>query len=157
MPASSIAHGRPDVVRNDKSVIAAYLGGAQFAARPRAPGWQPAGDAILSVKRLTAGYGAAPVLKQVDLALDSGELVAVLGANGAGKSTLMRSLSGLLRPVEGEILFAGSEVGTLAAHRIAGKGLVLVPEGRQVFPELSVIDNVRLGAYSRTDCVSRRR
>ena len=147
-----LAHGRPDVVRNDKTVIAAYLGGAQFAARPRAPGWQPAGDAILSVKRLAAGYGAAPVLKWVDLALDSGELVAVLGANGAGKSTLMRSLSGLLRPVEGEILFAGSEVGTLAAHLIAGKGLVLVPEGRQVFPELSVIDNVRLGAYSRTDC-----
>ena len=147
-----LTHGRPDVVRNDKSVIAAYLGGAQFAARPRAPEWQPAGDAILSVKRLTAGYGAAPVLKQVDLGLHSGELVAVLGANGAGKSTLMRSLSGLLRPVEGEILFAGSEVGTLAAHRIAGKGLVLVPEGRQVFPELSVIDNVRLGAYSRKDC-----
>jgi ABC-type branched-subunit amino acid transport system ATPase component len=88
----------------------------------------------------------------VDLALDSGELVAVLGANGAGKSTLMRSLSGTLRPIDGEILFAGREVGTLAAHRVAGKGLVLVPEGRQVFPELSVIDNLRLGAYSRTDC-----
>ena len=147
-----LTHGRPEVVRNDKSVIAAYLGGTQFAARPRAAGWQPTGQAMLSVQRLTAGYGAAPVLKQVDLKLDSGELVAVLGANGAGKSTLMRSLSGLLRPVEGEILFAGSEVGNLAAHRIAGKGLVLVPEGRQVFPELSVIDNVRLGAYSRADC-----
>jgi branched-chain amino acid transport system ATP-binding protein len=147
-----LTHGRPDVVRNDKSVIAAYLGGSQFAARPRAPGWQPAGHAILAVTRLTAGYGAAPVLKQVDLTLDTGELVAVLGANGAGKSTLMRSLSGLLRPVEGGILFAGNEIGALAAHRIVGKGLVLVPEGRQVFPELSVIDNVRLGAYSRADC-----
>jgi len=147
-----LTHGRPEVVRNDKSVIAAYLGGTQFAARPRAAGWHPTGNAILSVQRLTAGYGAAPVLKQVDLKLDGGELVAVLGANGAGKSTLMRSLSGLLRPVGGEILFAGSEVGSLAAHRIAGKGLVLVPEGRQVFPELSVIDNVRLGAYSRANC-----
>jgi branched-chain amino acid transport system ATP-binding protein len=147
-----LTHGRPDVVRNDKSVIAAYLGGSQFAARPRASGWQPAGHAILAVTGLTAGYGAVPVLKRVDLTLDTGELVAVLGANGAGKSTLMRSLSGLLRPVEGGILFAGNEIGALAAHRIVGKGLVLVPEGRQVFPELSVIDNVRLGAYSRADC-----
>jgi len=75
----------------------------------------------------------------------------VLGANGAGKSTLMRALSGLLRPVGGTILFAGADVSSLAAHRIAGRGLVLVPEGRQVFPELSVTDNVRLGAYSRSD------
>jgi ABC-type branched-subunit amino acid transport system ATPase component len=106
---------------------------------------------MLSVAGLTAGYGAATVLKGVDLALHGGELVAVLGANGAGKSTLMRALSGLLRPVSGTVLFAGSEVGTFAAHRIAGRGLVLVPEGRQVFPELSVIDNVRLGAYARSD------
>jgi ABC-type branched-subunit amino acid transport system ATPase component len=75
----------------------------------------------------------------------------VLGANGAGKSTLMRTLSGLLRPGAGSVRFVGREVGALAAHRIAREGLVLVPEGRQVFPELSVIDNVRLGAYSRTD------
>jgi ABC-type branched-subunit amino acid transport system ATPase component/ABC-type branched-subunit amino acid transport system permease subunit len=146
-----LAHGRPEAVRNDKAVIDAYLGGAQFETRPRAPGWHPAGDAILSVERLTAGYGAATVLKGVGLTLDSGELVAVLGANGAGKSTLMRALSGLLRPVDGTILFAGSEIGTFAAHRIAGRGLVLVPEGRQVFPELSVVDNVRLGAYARAD------
>jgi len=103
------------------------------------------------VKQLSAGYGATAVLKDVDLTLDSGELVAVLGANGAGKSTLMRTLSGLLRAGAGSVRFVGREVGALAAHRIAREGLVLVPEGRQVFPELSVIDNVRLGAYSRTD------
>ena len=149
-----IAHGRPETVRNDRAVIDAYLGGTQFDARPRRAGWQPAGDAILRVDRLTAGYGAASVLKGVDLALDSGELVAVLGANGAGKSTLMRAVSGLLRPVGGTVLFAGREVAAFAAHRIAGAGLVLVPEGRQVFPELSVMDNVRLGAYTRTDVES---
>jgi ABC-type branched-subunit amino acid transport system ATPase component/ABC-type branched-subunit amino acid transport system permease subunit len=146
-----LARGRPEAVRNDRSVIEAYLGGAELAARPRGAGWKPAGDAVLSVRRLAAGYGAASVLKGVDLALDSGELVAVLGANGAGKSTLMRALSGLLRPVGGTILFAGRDVAAFAAHRVARAGLVLVPEGRQVFPELSVIDNVRLGAYARPD------
>jgi ABC-type branched-subunit amino acid transport system ATPase component/ABC-type branched-subunit amino acid transport system permease subunit len=146
-----LAHGRPDAVRNDRAVIEAYLGGAQFETRPRASGWQPVRDQVLAVKQLSAGYGATAVLKDVDLTLDSGELVAVRGANGAGKSTLMRTLSGLLRPGAGSVRFVGSEVGALAAHRIAREGLVLVPEGRQVFPELSVIDNVRLGAYSRTD------
>jgi ABC-type branched-subunit amino acid transport system ATPase component len=146
-----IAQGSPESVRGDQAVIDAYLGGTHYETRPRAPGWKPAGDAVLSIKGLTAGYGAARVLQGVDLAVDSGELVAVLGANGAGKSTLMRSLSGLLRPVGGTVLFAGSEIGTLVAHRVAGRGLVLVPEGRQVFPELSVIDNVRLGGYTRRD------
>ncbi|MCC7039961.1 MAG: ATP-binding cassette domain-containing protein [Burkholderiales bacterium] len=146
-----LAQGAPEAVRNDKAVVAAYLGGTQYAARPRAAGWKAAGDRILSIDALNAGYGAAKVLHGIDVALDSGELVAVLGANGAGKSTLMRALSGLLRPVGGKILFAGADITTLAAHRVAGRGLVLVPEGRQVFPELSVIDNLQLGAYARRD------
>ncbi|MDQ6681023.1 MAG: branched-chain amino acid ABC transporter ATP-binding protein/permease, partial [Pseudomonadota bacterium] len=146
-----IAHGAPEQVRGDKAVIAAYLGGADFDARPRVPGWRSGGQELLAVNQLVAGYGAATVLKRVDLRLGEGELVAVLGANGAGKSTLMRSLSGLLRPVEGSVMFAGQSIGSFAAHRIARQGLVLVPEGRQVFPELSVLDNIRLGAYSRSD------
>jgi ABC-type branched-subunit amino acid transport system ATPase component len=87
----------------------------------------------------------------VDVELRTGEIVAVLGANGAGKSTLMRALAGLLRPVSGTVLLAGTDVTTFAAHQVAGRGLVLVPEGRQVFPELSVVDNVRLGAYTRRE------
>ncbi|MEO5697685.1 MAG: ATP-binding cassette domain-containing protein [Burkholderiaceae bacterium] len=146
-----IAHGVPEVVRSDKAVIEAYLGGADFDTKPRAPGWQAGGEELLAVKQLVAGYGAATVLKRVDLRLGKGELVAVLGANGAGKSTLMRSLSGLLRPIDGSIMFLGQSVGSFAAHRIAKEGLVLVPEGRQVFPELSVLDNIRLGAFSRND------
>src|SRR5258708_24300980 len=78
-------------------------------------------------------------------------MVAVLGANGAGKSTLMKALSGLLRPIEGEVRLLDREIGRLPAHRIAPLGLVLVPEGRQVFPELSVRDNILLGAYARRD------
>ena len=73
----------------------------------------------------------------------------MLGANGAGKTTLMRALSGLLRPVTGEVRFLDSSIDRLLADRIASLGLILVPEGRQVFPELSVVDNLRLGAYAR--------
>ena len=146
----SLAQGRPEAMRNDPAVVAAYLGGAHFDTRPRDATWRPAGDQ-LSVHGLTAGYGAVSVLKKVDLQLRTGEIVAVLGANGAGKSTLMRTLSGLLRPVSGTLLLAGSDISTFAAHQVAARGLVLVPEGRQVFPELSVIDNVRLGAYARND------
>jgi ABC-type branched-subunit amino acid transport system ATPase component len=76
-------------------------------------------------------------------------MVAVLGANGAGKSTLMRALSGLLRPVAGTIGFVGADLARMRAHRIVARGVVLVPEGRQVFPELSVLDNIRLGAFLR--------
>ena len=147
----SLAQGRPDVVRNDPAVVAAYLGAAHFGTRPRDPDWRPAADEQLAVRNLTAGYGAVSVLNNVDLHLRAGEVVAVLGANGAGKSTLMRSLSGLLRPVAGSVLLAGTDITTFAAHAVAAQGLVLVPEGRQVFPELSVQDNVRLGAYTRRD------
>jgi ABC-type branched-subunit amino acid transport system ATPase component len=83
--------------------------------------------------------------------VNEGELVAVLGANGAGKSTLMRALSGLHRPVDGEILFQRDDIKNLPAHLVVACGVVLVPEGRQVFPELSVLDNIRLGAYLRKD------
>jgi branched-chain amino acid transport system permease protein len=88
-------------------------------------------------------------LREVDLCVSEGEFVAVLGANGAGKSTLMRALSGLHRPVHGRIQFLGRSIETIPANEIAGRGLVLVPEGRQVFPNLSVTDNIRLGAYTR--------
>jgi ABC-type branched-subunit amino acid transport system ATPase component len=104
---------------------------------------------VLATERLSSGYGAADVIRDVDIAVETGELVAVLGANGAGKTTLMRALSGLNRPVKGAVLFLGEHIESYDASRIAGYGLVLVPEGRQVFPELSVIDNLRLGAYAR--------
>lgn len=146
-----LAHGKPEAVRADKAVIEAYLGGAQFTTSPRAPGWQAAPEALLTVKGIHAGYGGTKVLHDVGLALHQGELVAVLGANGAGKSTLMKSLSGLLKPSEGSVMFLGKEIARLAPHRIAREGLVLVPEGRQVFPEMSVLDNVRMGAFTRTD------
>ncbi len=146
-----IAQGSPETVRSNPAVIKAYLGEGEFQPRPRTPGWMAQRDGALGVSQLEAGYSGAPVLNRVSLEVNSGELVAILGANGAGKSTLMRSISGLLRPVDGQILLLGREVVRYSAHQVARSGLALVPEGRQLFPELSVEDNIRIGAHARRD------
>ncbi|WP_246685079.1 branched-chain amino acid ABC transporter ATP-binding protein/permease [Methylobacterium sp. WL69] len=146
-----IANGVPAAIRHDPAVIRAYLGAADTPARPRAAPWQGPADAVLSAHGLTAGYGAAAVLEGVSLEVRPGETVALLGANGAGKSTAMRALAGLLRPVTGGIVLEDRAVAGLPAHRIARLGLALVPEGRQVFSELTVVENIRLGAHGRAE------
>ena len=148
-----IADGPPARVRSDPEVREAYLGARDFASERRdRDAAAPIGeDRVLDVSGLTAGYGAAPVLEDIALTLRDGEMVAVLGANGAGKSTLMRTVTGLHRAERGSVCFAGRDITSFTANRAAREGLMLVPEGRQVFPELSVIDNIRLGAYTRRD------
>jgi branched-chain amino acid transport system ATP-binding protein len=146
-----IADGPPASVRANADVRKAYLGESDFVGRSRSDAWRPGEEAVLGVENLTASFGAAPVLEGIELSVHDGEMVAVLGANGAGKSTLMRTVAGLHSPDEGSVLFLGRNITSFATSRIAGDGLVLVPEGRQVFPELSVVDNIRLGAYARRD------
>jgi ABC-type branched-subunit amino acid transport system ATPase component/ABC-type branched-subunit amino acid transport system permease subunit len=145
---AKIAEGPPPAVAAEPAVRAAYLGAGEQKERKRMRALT-ASEPLLSVNALSAGYGAATVLRAATLDIAAGELVAVLGANGAGKTTLMRALCGLIRPVIGEVRFLGERIDRLAGESIAGKGLILVPEGRQVFPELSVVDNLRLGAYVR--------
>ena len=145
---AKIADGAPTAVAADPAVLKAYLGAGESADRSR-KAERPTGETVLSVEKLVASYGPVKVLRDVDLSVEDGGFVAVLGANGAGKSTLMRALSGLSRPVRGDIRLGGEPIETRPAHRIATQGLILVPEGRQVFPELSVTDNLRLGAYAR--------
>ena len=146
-----IAAGSPVEVRHDPRVLKAYLGGGEMRARPRVTPWSGAHDAVLTTVKLTAGYGAAPVLDNVSLDVRPGEMVTIIGSNGAGKSTTMRAISGLLRPVDGAIVLDNVPISELETHQIARRGLALVPEGRQVFPELSVLDNLVLGAHSRKD------
>jgi branched-chain amino acid transport system ATP-binding protein len=143
-----IAAGPPAVVRNDPAVKTAYLG-ATMPARPAAP--RTAGADLLEAGALSAGYGALAVLDEVRLRVGRGEVIALFGPNGAGKSTLMKALSGLIRPVKGTINLGSVELARLPAHLVARAGLILVPEGRQVFPQLTVAENLRLGATRRGD------
>ena len=144
-----IAQGSPDAVRRDPAVLEAYLGERRDDVAARDVARAEGAEAVLAARGLRCSYGASEVLRGLDLSVGRGELVAVLGANGAGKSTLMRALAGLHRPVSGEILFEGRDVTSEPAERLARSGLVLVPEGRQVFGDLTVLQNIRLGAYGR--------
>jgi ABC-type branched-subunit amino acid transport system ATPase component len=144
-----IAMGTAAEIRNDPKVIAAYLGDGATSAKPRGQALATSETPVLETLELTAGYGAAPVLRSVSMKVRAGEMVALLGANGAGKSTFLSALSGLLRPVEGAIVLSDEAIQRTPPHSIVEQGLILVPEGRQVFPELTARENIELGAYKR--------
>jgi branched-chain amino acid transport system ATP-binding protein len=102
---------------------------------------------MLKLSGVSAGYGSTPAVHDIDIAVGEGEAVGLLGANGAGKSTTLRAISGLLRPTAGAISFGETAIAGMAAYRIAELGIAHVPEGRQVFPELTVQENLEIGAY----------
>ena len=105
--------------------------------------------ALLELQDVHVKYGAVAALKGVSLEVADGEIVTLLGANGAGKTTTLRTISGLLRPASGRLLFDGRPIEELPAHEVVGIGIGHVPEGRRVFPRMSVLENLEMGAYQR--------
>ena len=106
---------------------------------------------MLKVRDLRVRYGAVEALRGISLRVRAGELVALIGSNGAGKSTCLKALAGIQRPVEGSIRFNGEELAAEPSHRIVARGVVLVPEGRRVFADQTVLDNLLLGGYRRPE------
>lgn len=102
---------------------------------------------LLDVKNLAVGYGRVNVIRGIDFHVNAGEIVTILGANGAGKTTILRSLCGLIKSTEGTVSFNGHNITNLPPHKIVSHGVSMVPEGRQLFPYLTVRDNLLLGAY----------
>jgi branched-chain amino acid transport system ATP-binding protein len=108
-------------------------------------------SALLSVRGLVLVYGKIMAVKGIDLDVDAGKVVSLIGANGAGKTTTLRGISGLLRPKAGTVEFSGEVISRMPPHRIARLGVVQVPEGRQIFTQMSVAENLRIGAFLVTE------
>ena len=106
---------------------------------------------MLEVDDIHTSYGSIEALKGVSLKVEEGQVVTLIGSNGAGKSTTLRSISGLTRPRSGRIRFAGSDIAGRPAHEILGKGIAQAPEGRRLFPRMSVLENLEMGAFRRGD------
>ena len=107
--------------------------------------------AMLEVKDLQVSYGLIQAIKGVSFEVNQGEVIALIGANGAGKTTILHTVTGLLAPKAGSIIFEGQDITKVPAHKIVSMGMAHVPEGRRVFAQLSVYDNLKMGAYTRSD------
>ena len=162
-----LAAGRPEAIREDPKVIAAYLGEAsaelpgapeeetvvvaKTAAQPATPVFRLPDRPLLEVSGLAAGYGHLEVVRDVNLRISTGEVVACIGANGAGKTTTLRALSGVIRPRRGRVIFEGADITHDRPEAIVRLGLVHIPQGRGLFPKLSVEETLRLASYSGAD------
>jgi branched-chain amino acid transport system ATP-binding protein len=107
--------------------------------------------ALLELRDVDAFYGRVHVLRKVTIDVDAGEIVALIGSNGAGKTTTLRTISGLMHPASGSVMFGGRDISRTPASKIVELGIGHSPEGRRLFPRLTVIDNLRMGAYTRRD------
>ena len=107
--------------------------------------------AMLEVKNLHVHYGVIEAIKGIDFEVNQGEVIALIGANGAGKTTILHTISGLIKPSQGTITFEGKDIAKMPGHKIVSLGMAHVPEGRRVFSQLSVYENLLMGAYTRKD------
>ncbi|HYR73292.1 MAG TPA: ABC transporter ATP-binding protein [Candidatus Acidoferrum sp.] len=110
---------------------------------------------LLTLRGVDVAYGDLPALRGIDLVIEPGEILSVVGANGAGKTTMLRAISGLLRPRAGEIVLDGARLDRLPCHAVVEQGVVQVPEGRKIFASLTVLENLELGSYTRAARVHR--
>jgi len=106
---------------------------------------------MLEIRDIKTAYGKIVVLKGISFTLRKGEIVTLIGANGAGKSTTVKTIMGLLHPFEGKITFQGEEISRLKAHEVVARGITLVPEGRMIFPKLTVLENLKVGSFIKWD------
>ena len=111
-------------------------------------------EAILSIKDLKVNYGGIEAVKGISFDVKEGSIVTLIGANGAGKSSTLRSIVGLVKPAGGQIIFRGDDITNMDTNLIVRKGITLVPEGRRIFPDLTVLENLKVGAYLRNDDIS---
>ena len=111
-------------------------------------------EPILSIRDLKVNYGGIEAVKGISFDVQEGSIVTLIGANGAGKSSTLRAIAGLVRPASGRIVFRGDDIANLDTSVIVLKGITLVPEGRRIFPDLTVLENLRVGAYLRSDDIS---
>jgi branched-chain amino acid transport system ATP-binding protein len=166
-----LVSGTPEEVRSNPAVLDAYLGGeddagtqqtlAQNVAHPDHPLHAPAApkpstrriapDPLLSIEGVTAGYGGGDILKQVSFDVPEGGITCIVGPNGAGKSTLLSTISGLLRPRQGQIRFKGQRISGLTPRQILDLGIAQVPQAHSLFPEMTVRENVEMGAFTLDD------
>ena len=105
--------------------------------------------ALLEVKDINVGYGNVQVLWDINLNIDEGKIIALLGANGAGKTTLLNTMTGMMRPMSGEVLFKGERIDNLPSDKIIEKGIAYLPEGGRLFPDMTIKENLEMGAYPR--------
>lgn len=109
---------------------------------------------ILEIKDLSVNFGGIKAVNDISLSVEKGKIITLIGANGAGKSTILKSVSGTIKPQSGEIIFEGENICGLSPDKIVSRGVTLVPEGRRVFPNLTVLENLKIGAYLRKDSLT---
>jgi branched-chain amino acid transport system ATP-binding protein len=149
-----LAEGTPEEVRNNRDVVVAYLGTGELRGTEKPVGEQPDAAAkpapILEARNISVRYGAVSALQGVSLSVAAGGITAIIGANGAGKTTLLSAVCGIVPVHQGQVLYGGGDVTRLPCEERVSRGIVMCPEGRRLFPDMTVQENLLLGAYNLT-------